>query len=210
MRGLCDTSCNRVHTLSKEDAKNFDSYSWLLWKCLQIRFSIWGRAKSAQELALPTSPLSPSVKKIVEKTMNQPPISPIKNSRPESLLSQFKGEPQIMECSTISQLTLSREPTGFLASNILSSTTTTMANNIKGTYVCCLPFICCSCLQPDSLSLIPYLYVYNRTMSRFRATSSKQIDQPTSIFRHRQTLTTTFTCKDEPTSLHLQVQWGSG
>jgi hypothetical protein len=105
--------------------------------------------------------------------MNQPPISPIKNSGPESLLSQFKGEPQIMECSTISQLTLSREPTGSLASDILSPTATTVANNIKGTYVCCIPSICCTCLQPDFLSLLPFTHVYNGTMSRFRAPSSK-------------------------------------
>jgi hypothetical protein len=26
IRGLCDSSCNRAHTLSKEDGKNFDSF----------------------------------------------------------------------------------------------------------------------------------------------------------------------------------------
>jgi hypothetical protein len=65
------------------------------------------------------------------------PLQEMNNS--ESLLNQFSGEPQIVMCLTISQLTCDTHPqaTGSEATLPvgLPSNTVTASNNIKGMYV---------------------------------------------------------------------------
>lgn len=72
----------------------------------------------------------------VEELRDQTPIPSIKDSGPDILLSQCKDELKIMDDSTISQLTPSRELTGLIASSHHSPSTPTMADNNKGTYIC--------------------------------------------------------------------------
>jgi hypothetical protein len=72
----------------------------------------------------------------VKELRDQTPIPSIKDSGTDILLSQCKGELKIMDDSTISQLTPSRELTGLIASSHHSPSTPTMADNNKGTYIC--------------------------------------------------------------------------
>ena len=60
------------------------------------------------------------------------------NSSSESLLSNFSGEPQIVEFSTVSQLT-PREPASGTALSGPSLFKETTTDSVKGTYVFSLP-----------------------------------------------------------------------
>jgi hypothetical protein len=62
-------------------------------------------------------------------------VSPRKDSNPKDLLSQFSGEPQIVESLAISQFTFPREPTGLEANGSTSHSHPSTADTIKGTYV---------------------------------------------------------------------------
>jgi hypothetical protein len=66
----------------------------------------------------------------VEAAVSSSSSKPIK---PENHLSQFSGEPQIVESFTISQLT-PREPTSLVASGSSLHSTMSTADNFKGTY----------------------------------------------------------------------------
>ncbi|MFN9982389.1 MAG: hypothetical protein ACK53Y_20850, partial [bacterium] len=98
-------------------------------------FLIWGRASPIQSPVLPPTDTLPKVKKKSE--IPTPPIPTI-NSSSESLLSNFSGEPQIVEFSTVSQLT-PQEPASGTALSGPSLFTETTTDSVKGTYVFSLP-----------------------------------------------------------------------
>jgi hypothetical protein len=104
---------------------------------LQTGCLIWGRAKSPHHVALPPPAIEPTVKlKEVTDSIPSHSISPIKDSNPKDLLSQFSGEPQIVESIAISQTpTPSREPTGLAVSGPASLSHPSTTDIIKGTYI---------------------------------------------------------------------------
>jgi hypothetical protein len=107
-------------------------------------FLIWGTV-SPQYDSLPrksfiSSPVA-NVDHSLHPAPDPPPSFPIQEkNNSESLLNQFSGEPQIVTCLTISQLTCDTalpRATGSDATLLVGppSNSVTVSDNIKGTYV---------------------------------------------------------------------------
>jgi hypothetical protein len=98
-----------------------------------------------------------------EKSKSRAPSAPITDSSSENLLSQFQGEPQIVDVFTISQLT-PREPMPGTATSGSSLVPRATTDFLKGTYV----------ITPYLLSLLVgrESYLSKHTIPLWETTSS--------------------------------------